>query len=268
MQPFRGARPHLPEPALRPNPAPNGPVRPADLRQPAPAVPSRPPSPPSEFLNDQFFHDLEHGPVAQFPAPPPSPPGAHQDGSWLRPDSPTFRNLRSNANLAGHLDFNVAPLSPAGRMPMTREQSVAAGLFRHNILAADPDCSKRMRGEFIQAFKPDGAGLVATHPILFNPGGSIQLPASAFTHETTQVIHSHPYEAHRQHSGPSDQDYIAAYIRSRGNTGALKGEMVFHPAQNKFYYYEPKVSGREGLPRFFELIEPHPWGTESPGRNI
>jgi hypothetical protein len=197
-------------------------------------------------------------------APTPHPPTPQpQPDQWLRPDSPTYHALKGNSELEKSAGFTWGTSVPAGRMEMTPEQAAATTLFKHNIDSYDPTGLLRSMGEFGQSFRPEAGGVSANADIHYMVGGAMFLPPASFRPETSQMMHSHPQDPAHVNNYPSDADYYHAYFATKGNTGNLKGETIYHPGSGKFYWYEPKLEPGAGYPKFYELVNPYEEGPRS-----
>jgi hypothetical protein len=249
----------------------------------------RPPSPPPEFSGDALAREIAAIDAARQPTPPresspiafardaaldaprPHTPGfgtvrfageygeidlplPAADRAWLRPDSPTYRRLQGNALLEIFLGRTQGPGLPSSARPMTGEEAQAAHLFRSRLASSDPEGRHRRDGEYGQAFHRENGRLVPTGPLLYQPGEAIWFPPEVITPGTAQIIHSHPGDP--EYHGPSDADYLQAYRSSRGNTGSLAGEMIYHPGMDRFFHYAPRLDPATGNPGYRMLLEP------------
>ena len=210
-----------------------------------------------------IYHSLDGAIHSGHPTAPPTPAPAEEN--WFRPNSPTYLSLKNEADFEKILGFTFGSSIPAGVKEMTREQAAATTLFKNNLEAFDPTGILRGIGEFGQAFRRDGDAMAANNDIHYMVGGAMFMPPGSYVPETSQVIHSHLLEPSHINNYPSDADYYAAYVGTKGNTGNLKGETMYHPQSGKFYYYEPKLDPATGHPVFHELVNPFDMGPPAGG---
>jgi hypothetical protein len=141
---------------------------------------------------------------------------------------------------------------------MTPEQAAATEMFRHNLLAHDPDYSLWMTGEYGQTYRPAPGGLEAIAPIKYREGGGIGFESRMRPKDMTQIIHSHPIGPNGGRTDfPSPADYLATYIHSRGNTGKLEGSMLYHVLSDTFYGWKAKLNPDTGAPEYHRLRNPY-----------